>query len=214
VTLVEKAKLGGDCTWTGCVPSKALVSAARAAHAVRTAGTFGIGPTIAGAITDTAVAGAAPVAVNWAVLTARLKRTIQHIYDEDDSPEALAKLGISVVSAGRIETHSAFRERREETERERERERERQRHSYTTAFTLYFKPPAFPLAHQARIPPRGQVAGSAAFTDANTLSVCVDAATGLRRELTAKYGFVLATGAQPSLPTANIVGLADTPFVT
>jgi pyruvate/2-oxoglutarate dehydrogenase complex dihydrolipoamide dehydrogenase (E3) component len=58
------------------------------------------------------------------------------------------------------------------------------------------------------------VAGSAAFTDANTLSVCVDAATGLRRELTAKYGFVLATGAQPSLPTANIAGLADTPFVT
>ena len=40
----------------------------------------------------------AAVAVDWTALTARLKRTIQHIYDEDDSPEALAKLGITVVT--------------------------------------------------------------------------------------------------------------------
>jgi pyruvate/2-oxoglutarate dehydrogenase complex dihydrolipoamide dehydrogenase (E3) component len=39
VALVEKAKLGGDCLWTGCVPTKALVAAARlidqGAHAER-----------------------------------------------------------------------------------------------------------------------------------------------------------------------------------
>lgn len=36
VLLIEKARLGGDCLWTGCVPSKALISAAHHASASRT----------------------------------------------------------------------------------------------------------------------------------------------------------------------------------
>ena len=32
--LIEKNKIGGDCTWTGCVPSKALLKAAKIAHGV------------------------------------------------------------------------------------------------------------------------------------------------------------------------------------
>ncbi|MDM4722293.1 FAD-dependent oxidoreductase [Micromonospora sp. WMMA1363] len=42
VLLVESARTGGDCLWTGCVPSKSLIAAAHAAHAVRTAGRFGV----------------------------------------------------------------------------------------------------------------------------------------------------------------------------
>ena len=42
VALVERTGLGGDCLLTGCVPSKALLAAARRIHAVRTAGAFGV----------------------------------------------------------------------------------------------------------------------------------------------------------------------------
>lgn len=42
VALIERHLLGGDCLNVGCVPSKALISAARAAAAVRRAGEFGV----------------------------------------------------------------------------------------------------------------------------------------------------------------------------
>src|SRR5580765_2688363 len=35
VVLFEKARMGGDCLNVGCVPSKALLAAAKRAHAVR-----------------------------------------------------------------------------------------------------------------------------------------------------------------------------------
>jgi pyruvate/2-oxoglutarate dehydrogenase complex dihydrolipoamide dehydrogenase (E3) component len=41
VALVEKARIGGDCTHTGCVPSRALVQAVRVAWHLRTADRFG-----------------------------------------------------------------------------------------------------------------------------------------------------------------------------
>ena len=42
VVLIEKGEMGGDCLNTGCVPSKALISAANRAHAMRHASKFGI----------------------------------------------------------------------------------------------------------------------------------------------------------------------------
>ena len=42
VALVEKSRPGGDCTWTGCVPSKTLLRIARTAHELRTAPQSGI----------------------------------------------------------------------------------------------------------------------------------------------------------------------------
>ncbi len=42
VALVERDYMGGDCLNFGCVPSKALIRAARAAAAVRDAGRFGV----------------------------------------------------------------------------------------------------------------------------------------------------------------------------
>jgi pyruvate/2-oxoglutarate dehydrogenase complex dihydrolipoamide dehydrogenase (E3) component len=42
VVLVEKGLMGGDCLNHGCVPSKALIAAAKAAHGRRTGSPFGI----------------------------------------------------------------------------------------------------------------------------------------------------------------------------
>ena len=40
--LIERRKMGGDCLNTGCVPSKALLAAARRAETIRRAGAFGL----------------------------------------------------------------------------------------------------------------------------------------------------------------------------
>ena len=42
IALCESGKMGGDCLNYGCVPSKALLAAGKAAHAARTAEKFGI----------------------------------------------------------------------------------------------------------------------------------------------------------------------------
>ena len=42
VALVERYLMGGDCLNVGCVPSKGIIRAARAAHDVRQAGEFGV----------------------------------------------------------------------------------------------------------------------------------------------------------------------------
>src|SRR2546421_5566288 len=42
VALIERHLMGGDCLNYGCVPSKALIAASRAAAAVRDAGGFGV----------------------------------------------------------------------------------------------------------------------------------------------------------------------------
>jgi pyruvate/2-oxoglutarate dehydrogenase complex dihydrolipoamide dehydrogenase (E3) component len=42
VLLVSEGPLGGECTWNGCVPSKALIEAASVHHSATNAGRFGI----------------------------------------------------------------------------------------------------------------------------------------------------------------------------
>jgi len=42
VVLIEKAKMGGDCLNTGCVPSKAMIAAGKQAHVHHTSAAFGV----------------------------------------------------------------------------------------------------------------------------------------------------------------------------
>lgn len=83
--LVERHRLGGDCTWTGCIPSKTLLHAARVAHTVRTADAVGI--------------GADAPRVDFAAVLDRVHRVRQHVYDEADAPERLAAFGVETAHA-------------------------------------------------------------------------------------------------------------------
>ena len=42
VALAEKDRLGGDCTWTGCVPGKTVLRAAKSAQNINDAAGFSI----------------------------------------------------------------------------------------------------------------------------------------------------------------------------
>src|SRR5437016_7383308 len=44
VAMIEKEALGGDCLWTGCVPTKALVASAKLVHQMQNANAWGIEP--------------------------------------------------------------------------------------------------------------------------------------------------------------------------
>ena len=43
--LIEKRKIGGDCTWFGCIPSKTLIKSANIAHQMTRLQKFGLTPT-------------------------------------------------------------------------------------------------------------------------------------------------------------------------
>jgi len=82
VALIEKARIGGDCTWTGCVPSKALLKAAKVAHEVRTAALYGI-------------RSAAPV-TDMSKVRGYVRSAIERVY-AIESPEELKKQNIDLV---------------------------------------------------------------------------------------------------------------------
>ena len=82
VALIERQRIGGDCTWTGCVPSKALLKAARVAHHARTAADYGIDATLA--------------PVDAAAVMRQVKAIIADVYARE-SPATLERQGITVV---------------------------------------------------------------------------------------------------------------------
>jgi pyruvate/2-oxoglutarate dehydrogenase complex dihydrolipoamide dehydrogenase (E3) component len=84
VALIEKGKMGGDCLNYGCVPSKALIAAAKQAQAFRTGTKFGIAP--------------AEPRIDF-------KQVMEHVHgviaaiEPNDSQERFEKLGVKVIRA-------------------------------------------------------------------------------------------------------------------
>ena len=80
---VERARVGGDCLWTGCVPSKALLAAGKVAQHMRTAAEFGIAPV--------------EPDVDLPAVFRRIRAVQQRIAVTDDSPERYEALGVRIV---------------------------------------------------------------------------------------------------------------------
>ena len=85
VALVEKQRIGGDCTWTGCIPSKALLHTARVAQQIRHAHRFGI--------------SAPAPEVDMPKVRAWVGEAIGRVY-EAENPEELSNEGIEVLLGG------------------------------------------------------------------------------------------------------------------
>ena len=82
VALVEKNRLGGDCLWFGCVPSKSLLHASRVAHEVKHSSRFGIYTT--------------PPDIQFSEATGHVQNVISTIQPHD-SPERFESLGVEVI---------------------------------------------------------------------------------------------------------------------
>jgi pyruvate/2-oxoglutarate dehydrogenase complex dihydrolipoamide dehydrogenase (E3) component len=82
VALIEKNRIGGDCTWTGCVPSKALIKVAKVAHEIRTAARYGI--------------CTSPPTADMSAVREYVRSAIHAVY-ELETPEALAREKVDAI---------------------------------------------------------------------------------------------------------------------
>ncbi len=85
VALVEKKALGGDCLYTGCVPSKTLIKSAKFAHQSRKAEKYGFQKQEPKFLND-----------EFASITNRVRSVIE-IIEEHDAPEVFEKMGVEII---------------------------------------------------------------------------------------------------------------------
>ncbi len=81
--MIEEKKLGGDCTWYGCIPSKSLLKSAKVAQTVREAEKYGI--------------KTSDLSVDFEAVMKRVHTIQQNVYHEADAPEIYEKMGITVI---------------------------------------------------------------------------------------------------------------------
>jgi pyruvate/2-oxoglutarate dehydrogenase complex dihydrolipoamide dehydrogenase (E3) component len=82
VALVERHRLGGECLWTGCVPSKALLACARAAADACAAGAYGV--------------QASAIKIDFEQVMNHVRQA-QRAIEPHDSPERFRGLGVDVI---------------------------------------------------------------------------------------------------------------------
>ncbi|NJL98299.1 MAG: FAD-dependent oxidoreductase [Synechococcaceae cyanobacterium SM2_3_2] len=88
VLLVEKApRIGGDCLWYGCVPSKSLIHMAHQVHTIRHAAQMGL----------IKVPGAEQPTIDYLKVYNHIRGAQQFIANHADSPERFRGYGVELV---------------------------------------------------------------------------------------------------------------------
>ncbi len=82
VAIVEKNKLGGECTWTGCVPSKTFIKIASVAHQLKNLEKFGLSTS-------------PEMSLNANNVMKQVNSIVEKVYSTH-TPEVLENLGIKV----------------------------------------------------------------------------------------------------------------------
>jgi pyruvate/2-oxoglutarate dehydrogenase complex dihydrolipoamide dehydrogenase (E3) component len=81
--MIEKERLGGDCTWTGCVPSKTLIKSASVIDGIRKGEKFGLAIDVE--------------TMDMAGVFRHVDNVRNEIYKDADRPEIFEDMGIEVV---------------------------------------------------------------------------------------------------------------------
>jgi pyruvate/2-oxoglutarate dehydrogenase complex dihydrolipoamide dehydrogenase (E3) component len=79
--MVEADKLGGDCTWYGCIPSKTLLHLSKMAQNVREAEKFGYRKS---------------KGLDFSVVMEHIRSTREEVYEEADDPAIYREMGIDI----------------------------------------------------------------------------------------------------------------------
>ncbi|MGI9022102.1 MAG: dihydrolipoyl dehydrogenase family protein [Acidimicrobiales bacterium] len=83
VAVVERSRVGGDCLWTGCVPSKALLASGKAAHTMRVADRWGL-PSV-------------DPEIDTSLVWKRIRAVQQAVASTDDDPDRYRAMGVEIV---------------------------------------------------------------------------------------------------------------------
>ena len=92
--MIEQEKLGGDCTWYGCVPSKTLLKAAKVAHHITRASNYGL--------SDQNLEGSFSTVLDF------VRQVREDVYHEADDPDIYTGMGIDVRfgAASFVDSHT------------------------------------------------------------------------------------------------------------
>lgn len=80
--MVEADKMGGDCTWHGCIPSKTLLHLSKVAKSVKEAEKFGYQKS---------------QGLNFSSVMDHIRTKRKEVYEEADDPDIFRKMGVDIA---------------------------------------------------------------------------------------------------------------------
>jgi pyruvate/2-oxoglutarate dehydrogenase complex dihydrolipoamide dehydrogenase (E3) component len=79
--MIEANKLGGDCTWNGCVPSKTILHASKLAASIKEAENFG---------------HRSETPINFVSVVEHVRKVREEVYKEADDPDIYRDMGVEL----------------------------------------------------------------------------------------------------------------------